>query len=62
MDLTLFKKIVAEARHNKDLLDSVSPNQYRSKEVLCKCLIRFVYAVYEFYIDCCRFYIGSYTF
>ena len=36
MDLTLFKKIVAEARHNKDLLDSVSPNQYRSKEVLIK--------------------------
>jgi len=34
MDLTLFKKIMAEARHNKDLLDSVSPNQYRSKEVL----------------------------
>ena len=36
MDLTLFKKIMAEARHNKDLLDSVSPNQYRSKEVLIK--------------------------
>ena len=36
MDLTLFKKIVAEARHNKELLDSVSPNQYRSKEVLIK--------------------------
>ena len=36
MDLTLFKKIVAEARHSKDLLDSVSPNQYRSKEVLIK--------------------------
>ena len=36
MDLTLFKKIVAEARHNKDLLDSVSPNQYRSKDVLIK--------------------------
>lgn len=27
---------MAEARHNKDLLDSVSPNQYRSKEVLIK--------------------------
>lgn len=36
MDLTLFKKIMAEARNNKDLLDSVSPNQYRSKEVLIK--------------------------
>lgn len=34
MDLTLFKKIMAEARHNKDLLDSVSPNQFKSKEVL----------------------------
>ena len=34
MDLTLFKKIMAEARHNKDLLDSVSPNQYKSKERL----------------------------
>ena len=36
MDLTLFKKIMAEARHNKDLLDSVSPNQYKSKERLIK--------------------------
>lgn len=36
MDLTLFKKIMAEARHNKDLLDSVSPNQYKSKELLIK--------------------------
>ena len=36
MDLTLFKKIMAEARNNKDLLDSVSPNQYKSKEVLIK--------------------------
>ena len=27
---------MAEARHNKDLLDSVSPNQYRSKDVLIK--------------------------
>ena len=25
---------MAEARHNKDLLDSVSPNQFKSKEVL----------------------------
>ena len=36
MDLILFKKIMAEARHNKDLLDSVSPNQYKSKERLIK--------------------------
>mgnify|MGYP001312722651 CR=1 FL=1 len=36
MDLTLFKKIMAEARNNKDLLDSVSPNQYKSKERLIK--------------------------
>ena len=36
IDLQLFKKIMAEARHNKDLLDSVSPNQYKSKEVLIK--------------------------
>lgn len=36
MDLTLFKKIMAEARNNKDLLDSVSPNQFKSKEVLIK--------------------------
>lgn len=27
---------MAEARHNKDLLDSVSPNQYKSKERLIK--------------------------
>ena len=36
MDLTLFKKIMEKLRHNKDLLDSVSPNQYKSKEVLIK--------------------------
>jgi|TARA_B100000123_G_scaffold207444_1_gene156719 hypothetical protein len=36
IDLQLFKKIMAEARHSKDLLDSVSPNQYKSKEVLIK--------------------------
>ena len=27
---------MADGRHNKDLLDSVSPNQYKSKEVLIK--------------------------
>ena len=36
IDLQLFKKIMAEARHSKDLLDSVSPNQYKPKEVLIK--------------------------
>ena len=36
MDLTLFKKIMAEARNNRDLLDSVSPNQFKSKERLIK--------------------------
>jgi len=34
IDLQLFKNIMAEARHNDDLLDSYSPNQFKSKEVL----------------------------
>ena len=34
IDLQLFKNIMAEARHNSDLLDSYSPNQFKSKEVL----------------------------
>jgi len=34
VDLKLFKNIMAEARHNSDLLDSYSPNQFKSKEVL----------------------------
>jgi len=34
VDLQLFKNIMAEARHNDDLLDSYSPNQFKSKEVL----------------------------
>jgi hypothetical protein len=34
IDLDLFKNIIAEARHNSDLLDSYSPNQFKSKEVL----------------------------
>ena len=34
IDLQLFKNIMAEARHNKDLLDSFSPNQFKSKERL----------------------------
>jgi len=32
IDLQLFKNIIAEARHNSDLLDSYSPNQFLSKE------------------------------
>ena len=34
IDLQLFKNIMEEARHNPDLLDSYSPNQFKSKEVL----------------------------
>ena len=34
IDLPLFKNIMAEARHNTDLLDSFSPNQFKSKERL----------------------------
>lgn len=34
IDLQLFKNIIAEARHNSDLLDSYSPNQFKSKERL----------------------------
>ena len=34
VDLQLFKNIMAEARHNTDLLDSYSPNQFKSKELL----------------------------
>ena len=34
VDLKLFKNIMNEARHNSDLLDSYSPNQFKSKEVL----------------------------
>ena len=36
VDLKLFKNIMAEARHNSDLLDSFSPNQFKSKERLIK--------------------------
>ena len=36
IDQQLFKNIMAEARHNKDLLDSFSPNQFKSKELLVK--------------------------
>lgn len=34
IDLQLFKNIIREGRHNSDLLDSYSPNQFKSKEVL----------------------------
>ena len=34
IDLKLFKNIIAEARHNTDLLDSYSPNQFKTKERL----------------------------
>tara|TARA_S200000501_G_scaffold6883_1_gene6081 strand:- start:902 stop:1504 length:603 start_codon:yes stop_codon:yes gene_type:complete len=39
VDLQLFKNIMAESRHNSDLLDSFSPNQFLSKEKIIK-LIR----------------------
>ena len=34
IDLQLFKNIMQEARTNTDLLDSYSPNQFKSKERL----------------------------
>ena len=34
IDITLFKNIMAEARDNCELLDSFSPNQFKSKEPL----------------------------
>ena len=34
VDLQLFKNIMAESRHNVDLVDSYSPNQFKSKERL----------------------------
>ena len=34
VDLQLFKNIMAEGRYNTDLLDSFSPNQFKSKENL----------------------------
>jgi len=36
IDQQLFKNIMKESRHNSDLLDSYSPNQFKSKEVLIK--------------------------
>lgn len=34
IDLQLFKNVITEGRHNPDLLDSYSSNQFKSKEVL----------------------------
>ena len=34
IDLQLFKNVITEGRHNPDLLDSFSPNQFKSKENL----------------------------
>ena len=34
IDLQLFKNIMAEVQHNNDLLDSFSPNQFKTKERL----------------------------
>jgi len=34
IDIRLFKNVMAEARHNDDLLDSFSPNQFKTKERL----------------------------
>ena len=39
IDLQLFKNIIEEGRNNPDLLDSYSPNQFKSKERMVK-LIR----------------------
>ena len=36
MDLITLKKMMKEVRENKDFLDSVSPNQFKSKQVLIK--------------------------
>ena len=38
IDLKLFKNIIEEGRNNTDLLDSYSPNQFKSKERLIKLL------------------------
>ena len=38
IDLQLFKNIIEEGRNNTDLLDSYSPNQFKSKERLIKLL------------------------
>ena len=42
IDLQLFKKIMAEARNNTDLLDSFSPNQFKSKQKLVNMIHNYV--------------------
>ena len=34
IDLQLFKNVIAEGRNNSNLLDSFSPNQFKTKERL----------------------------
>ena len=36
IELNTLKKMIKEVRENKDFLDSVSPNQFKSKQVLIK--------------------------
>jgi len=36
IDLQLFKNVITEGRHNPDLLDSYSKNQFKAKELLVK--------------------------
>jgi hypothetical protein len=36
IDLQLFKNVIKEGRHNPDLLDSYSENQFKAKELLVK--------------------------
>ena len=36
IELNTLKKMMKEVRENKDFLDSVSPNQFKSKQVLIK--------------------------
>ena len=42
IDLQLFKNVMAEARNNKTLLDSYSPNQFKAKEKIVDSVIQFV--------------------
>ncbi len=42
IDLQLFKNIMAEARNNTDLLDSFSPNQFKSKQKLVDMIHNYV--------------------
>ena len=42
IDLQLFKNIMAEARNNTDLLDSFSPNQFKSKQKLVNMIHNYV--------------------